>query len=65
MLGRPQTDFYTCGYWQLDKKAWEARYAGVQAAVEVEARRAYAERAERGRGANLDRIDEIDEASGL
>ncbi len=65
VLGWPQTDFYTCGYWQFDKEAWEARYAEVQAAVEAEARRAYAELAERDQGAYLDRIDEIYEASGL
>lgn len=65
VLGWPQTDFYTCGYWQFDKEAWDARYAEVQAAVEAESRRAYAELAERDQGAYLDRIDEIYEASGL
>lgn len=63
-LGWPQADFYTCGYWQIDKERWEARFEQVQDEVMAEARRVAAELAA-DEGAYLDAIDDIYEKAGL
>ncbi len=64
-LGWPQSDFYTCGYWQFDQEAWDARYAQVAAEVDAQSREAYATLAETDQGAYLDAIDDIYEKAGL
>lgn len=63
-LGWPQSDFYTCGYWQFDAEAWNARYAEVAEAVTAEAIAAY-ERANGDDGVYLDQLEEIYERVGL
>lgn len=63
-LGWPQTDFYTCGYWQIDAERWNARYEAVAEKVDAELRQAY-ESANGDQGAYLDAIDEIYESAGL
>lgn len=61
----PQTDFYTCGYWQVEAERWNARYEEVAAEVDAKARQAYLELAETDQGAYLDAIEEIYEKAGL
>ncbi|RLV57262.1 siderophore-interacting protein [Aeromicrobium phragmitis] len=63
-LGWPQSDFYTCGYWQFDAEAWNARYAEVAEAVTAEAIAAY-ERANGDDGVYLDELEKIYERVGL
>ncbi len=63
-LGWPQSDFYTCGYWQFDAEVWNARYAAVQEAVTAEAIEAY-ERAAGDEGRYLDDLEDIYERAGL
>ncbi|MCW2752330.1 MAG: NADPH-dependent ferric siderophore reductase [Aeromicrobium sp.] len=62
-LGWPQSDFYTCGYWQLDAAAKSRRYAEV--ADEVTERAAAARREIADEGAYLDALDDIFEDLGL
>jgi len=62
-LGWPQSDFYTCGYWQLDAAAKSRRYAEV--ADEVTERAAAARRQLDDEGAYLDALDDIFEDLGL
>ncbi|HWV27316.1 MAG TPA: siderophore-interacting protein [Aeromicrobium sp.] len=63
-LGWPQSDFYTCGYWQLDAEKWNARFE--QVADRVIAESIAAEKSAGGdQGAYLDAIDEIYERAGL
>ncbi len=63
-LGWPQSDFYTCGYWQIEKEKWDARFEEVEEQVMAEARRVQAELAD-DEGAYLDAIDDIYEKAGL
>jgi NADPH-dependent ferric siderophore reductase len=63
-LGWPQSDFYTCGYWQIEAEKWNARYEEVAAEVEkksAEAQRRIGE----DQGAYLDALDDIYESVGL
>lgn len=64
VLGWAQTDFYTCGYWQFDAEAWNARYAQVAADVIARAQAAQAAAGD-DTGAYLDAIEEIYESVGL
>ncbi|MGI9084691.1 MAG: siderophore-interacting protein [Aeromicrobium sp.] len=63
-LGWPQSDFYTCGYWQIDAETWNARYEEVADQVIAEAEQAQA-RAGGDEGAYLDELEEIYEKAGL
>jgi NADPH-dependent ferric siderophore reductase len=63
-LGWSQSDFYTCGYWQIDQERWDARFEEVQAEVIAEARRVQAELGD-DEGAYLDAIEDIYEKAGL
>ena len=63
-LGWPQSDFYTCGYWQVDAEKWLARYEEV--ADEVIAEAAEVQRSVGDdEGAYLDALDDIYERVGL
>lgn len=64
-LDWPQTDFYTCGYWQIEAEKWNARYEEVAEEISEKARQAYLELAETDQGAYLDAIEEIYEKAGL
>lgn len=60
----PQSDFYTCGYWQIDAEKWNRRYEEV--AADVIARATEAETTSGGdEGAYLDALDDIYESAGL
>ena len=63
-LGWPQTDFYTCGYWQIDAEKWNARYDEV---AEVVLARSAEVQQQIGddQGAYLDALDDIYESVGL
>ena len=62
----PQSDFYTCGYWQLDAEKWTARYEQVAEQVDAAAIEAYHQRQSDGdEGAYLDRLEDIYENAGL
>ncbi len=63
-LGWPQSDFYTCGYWQFDAEAWRARYEQVADDVIAKVHEAQA-RAGDDQGAYLDALDDIYESVGL
>ena len=63
-LGWPQSDFYTCGYWQVDAEKWNARYEEVADRVIAEAERAQA-RAGDDEGAYLDALEDIYDRAGL
>ncbi len=64
VLGWEQSDFYTCGYWQFDAEAWNARYEQVAADVIARAQAAHAAAGD-DTGAYLDAIEEIYESVGL
>ena len=63
-LGWPQSDFYTCGYWQIDAAKWNARYEEVAADVIAKAAAIQAKVGE-DEGAYLDALDDIYESVGL
>jgi NADPH-dependent ferric siderophore reductase len=63
-LGWPQSDFYTCGYWQVDAEKWNARYEEVADQVIAEAHEAEA-RSGGDEGAYLDALDDIYDKAGL
>ncbi|MCW2747233.1 MAG: NADPH-dependent ferric siderophore reductase [Nocardioidaceae bacterium] len=63
-LGWPQTDFYTCGYWQIEAEKWNARYKEVADVVNAKATVAY-ERLAEDEGAYLDALDDIYDEAGL
>ncbi|GAA1745684.1 siderophore-interacting protein [Aeromicrobium alkaliterrae] len=63
-LGWPQSDFYTCGYWQIEAEKWRARYDEVAAKVEPQLVAAYA-LAETNEGEYLDTLEDIYESVGL
>jgi NADPH-dependent ferric siderophore reductase len=63
-LGWPQSDFYTCGYWQIEAEKWNARYVEVQAEVIAQAE-AVQQQLGDDEGAYLDALDDIYESVGL
>ena len=63
-LAWPQSDFYTCGYWQIDAAKWDARYKEVADEV-TRAAAAVAERLGDDQGAYLDALDDIYDRAGL
>jgi len=63
-LGWPQSDFYTCGYWQVDAEKWNARYEEVADQVIAEAHEAET-RAAGDEGVYLDALDDIYDKAGL
>lgn len=63
-LGWPQSDFYTCGYWQIDAEKWNKRYEEVAEVVLTKAQEAEA-RAGDDEGAYLDALEDIYESVGL
>ncbi len=63
-LGWPQSDFYTCGYWQVDAEIWSARYEQVADQVMAEAEQAQA-RIGDDEGAYLDALEDIYDKAGL
>lgn len=63
-LGWPQSDFYTCGYWQIDAEKWNKRYEEVAEVVLTKARVAEAETGN-DQGAYLDALEDIYESVGL
>ena len=64
-LGWPQSDFYTCGYWQIDAEKWNARYEEVADQVIAEAAARPQARAGDDEGAYLDELEDIYEKAGL
>lgn len=60
----PQTDFYTCGYWQIDAAKWNARYEEVADEVMAKSQVAHQQVGE-DHGAYLDALDDIYESVGL
>lgn len=64
VLEWPQSDFYTCGYWQIDAETWNARYEQVADQVIAEAEQAQ-ERAGDDEGAYLDALEDIYDKAGL
>jgi len=63
-LGWPQSDFYTCGYWQIDAAKWNQRYQEVAAEVLTKAQEAGAKVGD-DQGAYLDALEDIYESVGL
>lgn len=63
-LGWPQSDFSTCGYWQIDAAKWNRRFAEVAEEVLTKARQAQA-KAGKDEGAYLDALEDIYESVGL
>jgi NADPH-dependent ferric siderophore reductase len=60
----PQSDFYTCGYWQIDAEKWNARYeqvADVVMAKSAEVQKKVGD----DQGAYLDALDDIYDSVGL
>lgn len=60
----PQSDFYTCGYWQIEAEKWNARYEEVAEVVQQKAAEAQ-QRSGQDQAAYLDALDEIYESVGL
>ncbi len=63
-LGWPQSDFYTCGYWQVDAAKWSARYEQVADVVAAKAEQAQQQVGD-DEGAYLDALDDIYDSVGL
>jgi NADPH-dependent ferric siderophore reductase len=63
-LGWPQSDFYTCGYWQIEAAKWNARYEQVHEVVEQKTAEAQ-QKIGADQGAYLDALDDIYESVGL
>ncbi|MGZ5421266.1 MAG: SIP domain-containing protein [Aeromicrobium sp.] len=63
-LGWPQSDFSTCGYWQIDAGKWSKRYEEVAADVIARATGVQAESGD-DEGAYLDALEDIYESVGL
>lgn len=59
-----QSEFYTCGYWQLDAEKWNARYEKVADQVMADAIAAQHDHAD-DEGAYLDALDDIYDRAGL
>ena len=60
----PQSDFYTCGYWQIEAEKWNARYEEVAAVVEQKSAEVHQQVGD-DQGAYLDALDDIYESVGL
>lgn len=60
----PQSDFYTCGYWQIEAEKWNARYEEVADEVMKKSTEAQQQIGE-DEGAYLDALDDIYESVGL
>jgi NADPH-dependent ferric siderophore reductase len=60
----PQTDFYTCGYWQIEAEKWNARYEQVADEVLAKAEEVQKKVGD-DEGAYLDALDDIYESVGL
>ena len=60
----PQSDFYTCGYWQIEAEKWNARYEEVAAVVEQKSAEVQQQVGD-DQGAYLDALDDIYESVGL
>ncbi len=63
-LGWPQSDFYTCGYWQIEAEKWRARYDEVAEKVQPQLGAAQA-LATTDEGGYLDALEDIYESVGL
>lgn len=63
-LGWPQSDFYTCGYWQIEAEKWNKRYEEVAEVVLTKAQEAE-KQAGADEGAYLDALEDIYESVGL
>jgi NADPH-dependent ferric siderophore reductase len=63
-LGWPQSDFYTCGYWQIEAEKWSARYEEVAEVVEKKSAEVQQQVGD-DQGAYLDALDDIYESVGL
>jgi NADPH-dependent ferric siderophore reductase len=63
-LGWPQSDFYTCGYWQIEAEKWNARYQEVASVVIAQAEEVQQQVGD-DQGAYLDALDDIYESVGL
>lgn len=63
-LGWPQTDFYTCGYWQIEAEKWNRRYEDNAAEILAKAEAAQAAAGD-DEGAYLDSLEDIYESAGL
>lgn len=64
VLGWPQADFYTCGYWQIDAEKWNARYEEVADEVTAKAEEVQMKVGD-DEGAYLDALDDIYDSVGL
>jgi NADPH-dependent ferric siderophore reductase len=60
----PQSDFYTCGYWQIEAEKWNARYQEVASVVIAQAEEVH-QQVGHDQGAYLDALDDIYESVGL
>ena len=60
----PQSDFYTCGYWQIEAEKWNARYEQVAEEVLAKAKEVE-QKVGDDQGAYLDALDDIYESVGL
>ena len=63
-LGWPQSDFSTCGYWQIDSAKWNRRYEQFAEEVMIKSQEAQA-KASGDEGAYLDALEDIYESVGL
>ncbi len=64
VLGWPQKDFYTCGYWQIDAAKWARRYAAVAGEIQTKARAAQLAAGD-DEAVYLDSLEDIYESVGL
>ena len=60
----PQSDFYTCGYWQIDAEKWNARYEEVAEVVMAKSAEVQKKVGD-DQGAYLDALDDIYDSVGL
>jgi NADPH-dependent ferric siderophore reductase len=60
----PQSDFYTCGYWQIDAEKWNARYEEVAEVVMAKSAEVQQQVGD-DQGAYLDALDDIYDSVGL
>jgi NADPH-dependent ferric siderophore reductase len=60
----PQSDFYTCGYWQIDAEKWNARYEEVAEVVMAKSAEVQ-QKVGDDQGAYLDALDDIYDSVGL
>jgi NADPH-dependent ferric siderophore reductase len=60
----PQSDFYTCGYWQIEAEKWNARYEEVAEVVMAKSAEVQKQVGD-DQGAYLDALDDIYDSVGL